>query len=109
MTTLSRRNRIEAMLADDPQDDFLRYSLAMEMRKEADHAGSLIKLAELSKQAKPYVPAFFMAAQQLVELQRIVEARTFLRDGIDEARSQNDLHAAGEMSELLSQLGEMGE
>ncbi len=109
MTTLSRRNRIEAMLADDPQDDFLRYSLAMEMRKEADHEGSLIKLAELSKQAKAYVPAFFMAAQQLVELQRIVEARTILRDGIEEARSQNDHHAAGEMSELLSQLGEMGE
>lgn len=109
MNSPSRRNRIEAMLADDPQDDFLRYSLAMEMRKESDHESSLTKLTELTRQAKPYVPAFFMAGQQLVELERIVEARSFLRDGIEEARSQNDLHAASEMSELLSQLGELGE
>jgi hypothetical protein len=109
MNITTRRQRIEAMLAEDPADDFLRYSLAMELRKESDHEGSLARLAELSKQAKPYVPAFFMAAQQLVELGRIAEARSFLRDGIEEARSQNDLHAAAEMSELLGQLGEMGE
>lgn len=109
MSTQTRRNRIEAMLVEDPHDDFLRYSLAMEMRKEFDHDASLARLDELAKQSKPYVPAFFMAAQQLVELQRIAEARTFLRDGIDEARSQNDLHAASEMSELLGQLGELGE
>ena len=109
MNTLSRRSRIEAMLADDPHDDFLRYSLAMELRKESDHAASIGKLTELTRQAKPYVPAFFMAAQQLAELQRITEARTFLRDGIEEARAQGDSHAAAEMSELLGQLGEMGE
>ncbi len=109
MNTASRRSRIEAMLTEDPMDDFLRYSLAMEMRKEADHDASLTQLAELTKQPKPYVPAFFMAAQQLSELNRIFEARTFLRDGIEEARRQNDLHAAAEMSELLGQLGELGE
>ncbi len=109
MNAITRRSRIEAMLVDDPTDDFLRYSLAMELRKESDHDASLIRLAELTQQPKPYVPAFFMAAQQLAELNRIVEARSFLRDGIEEARSQNDLHAAAEMSELLGQLGEMGE
>lgn len=109
MNASTRRHRIEAMLAEDPADDFLRYSLAMELRKESDHDGSLVRLLDLTKQAKPYVPAFFMAAQQLVELSRLAEARSFLRDGIDEARAQNDLHAASEMSELLGQLGEMGE
>ena len=33
--------------------------------------------------APPYVPAFFMAAQQLARLDRIAEARTVLRDGIE--------------------------
>jgi hypothetical protein len=46
-----------------------------------------------------------MAAQQLVELDRLDEARTFLRDGIDEARRQNNQHAAAEMSELLAEIG----
>ena len=105
----SRRERIEAMLLDDPNDDFLRYSLAMELRKEGAHDDSIAKLQRLAQQAKPYVPAFFMAGQQLVELDRVTEARSFLREGIDEARRQNDGHAAAEMSELLSQLGELGE
>ena len=105
----SRRERIEAMLVDDPHDAFLRYSLAMELQKEGDHEASLARLGELVRGAEKYVPAFFMAAQQLVSLARIDEARTSLRDGIEEARRQGDLHAAGEMGELLSQLGSRGE
>jgi hypothetical protein len=69
----------------------------------------LVKLNELTRDATPYVPAFFMAAQQLVDLDRIDEARSYLRDGIDEARRQGDGHAAAEMSGLLSSLGELGE
>ncbi len=106
---MSRKEKIEAMLADDPSDTFLRYSLAMELRGEGDHETSLMKLAELTRDASPYVPAFFMAAQQLVELERIDEARERLREGIEEARRQGDSHAAAEMSELLSSLGSWGE
>jgi hypothetical protein len=109
MSTPSRRQRIEAMLADEPGDVFLRYSLAMELDKEGDHDGSLARLAELTRETTPYVPAFFMAAQQLVRLNRIEEARTFLRDGIESARVQGNAHAAGEMSEFLASLGGAGE
>ncbi len=105
----SRREKIEAMLADDPQDTFLRYSLAMELDKEGENDQSLERLAELTKDDPPYVPAFFMAGQQLVRLDRVNEARTFLRDGIEQARQQNDAHAAGEMSEFLASLGDLGE
>lgn len=97
------------MLAEDPADTFLRYSLAMEMRGEGDHQSSLMQLDELTRDQPPYVPAFFMAAQQLADLDRIEDARRYLRDGIDQARNQGDSHAAAEMSELLTSLGEMGE
>jgi tetratricopeptide (TPR) repeat protein len=106
---MSRREKIEAMLADEPNDAFLRYSLAMELDKEGDHDASLGRLGELTRDNPPYVPAFFMAAQQLVRLNRVNEARTFLRDGIDAARAQNNAHAAGEMSEFLASLGSAGE
>jgi hypothetical protein len=46
-----------------------------------------------------------MAAQQLAKLQRVEEARSYLRDGIEQARQQGDAHAAGEMSEFLATLG----
>ncbi|MEM6366260.1 MAG: hypothetical protein AAF745_17665 [Planctomycetota bacterium] len=106
---MSRKEKILAMLADEPTDTFLRYSLAMELRSEGDHDASLEKLAELTGDRPPYVPAYFMAAQQLVDLSRIDEARSQLRDGIEQAREQGDSHAAAEMSELLSSLGQLGE
>lgn len=106
---MSRRAKLEAMLTDDPGDVFLRYALALELEKEGDLEGSLARLAELQRSEPPYVPAFFMAAQQLVRAGRIAEARTALRDGIDHARQQGNSHAAGEMSELLASLGAMGE
>src|SRR5437870_8205617 len=64
----SRRERIEAMLADEPGDQFLCYSLAMEFDKEARHDESLALLRSLAVDAQPYVPAFFMAGQQLTRV-----------------------------------------
>lgn len=109
MNMPSRREKIEAMLRESPDDTFLRYSLAMELRKEGLHADSLERLGELQREDPPYVPAFLMSAQQLVSLNQVAEARSVLRAGIEEARKQGDLHAAGEMGELLASLGVLGE
>jgi thioredoxin-like negative regulator of GroEL len=105
MTPRDRREKIEAMLAEQPDDVFLRYSLAMELQKEGRHDESLDRFRDLMAEDPRYVPAFFMAAKQLVELGRIAEARAALREGVDEARRQGDHHAASEMSELLATLG----
>lgn len=106
---MNRREKIEAMLADDPDDQFLRYSLAMELRSEGDTDRCLTMFESLMKAPTPHVQAFFMAAQVLVDLDQIDDARTKLRDGIDQARHQGNGHAAAEMSELLASLGELGE
>ena len=50
-----------------------------------------------------------MAARHLVARGKIDDARRALRDGIEVARAQGESHAAGEMSELLMSLGELGE
>lgn len=105
----SRRERIETMLADDPQDAFLRYSLAMELSKEGQHDRSLELLRGLTADDPPYVPAYFMSGQQLAQLGRVNDARAVLRDGIEQARRTGDAHAAGEMSEFLAGLGSLGE
>ena len=101
----TRRAKIEAMLADDPTDTFLRYSLAMELQKEGDFDGSLASFNDLMADDPPHVPSFFMAGKLLVQLQEVERARTVLRDGIEQARAQNDQHAAAEMSEFLMALG----
>lgn len=104
----SRRQRIEQMLADDPADAFLRYSLALELRKEGSLEESISLLRKLGQEDPPYIPAFLMAAQQLVELDQISDAREVLRTGIEAARQQGEEHAAGEMGELLASLGSLG-
>ncbi len=105
----SRREKIEAMLLDEPQDQFLRYSLAMELDKAGEHDRSLDLLTELIEDNPPHVPAFFMAGQQLARMGQVNKARDVLRVGIEVAREQNNSHAAGEMSEFLISLGGAGE
>ncbi len=109
MTTHTRREKMEAMLATKPGDTMLRYMLANELDKEGQHERSLEYFGGLMRDARPYVPAFLMAGQQLTRLNRIEEARTVLREGIEVARAQGDSHAAGEMGEFLAGLGKLGE
>jgi predicted Zn-dependent protease len=100
----SRRSALEALLADEPVDPFLRYSLALELEKEGDHDGGQRLLRELMAAEPPYVPAFVMAGQFLVKLGRDEEAREVFTAGIAAARRQGDDHAAGEMAEFLAGL-----
>lgn len=104
----SRRERIEAMLVSEPRDTFLRYSLSVELQKEGEIERSLAGYRDLMDDSPPYIPAFFRASQMLVDENRVTEARTILRDGIEQARLQGDAHAAGEMSEFLASLGALG-
>ena len=75
----TRRARIEALLALDPADQFLRYSLALELEKEGNHDASLEGLRSLQNDGSPYVPAFFMAAQQLTKLCDLIHERDLSR------------------------------
>jgi predicted Zn-dependent protease len=107
--TTSRRSKIEALLAEDPADIFLRYSLALEMESAGEWEAGLDILQDLAREEPPYVPAFHMAAQHLIKHDRIADARRALREGIEAARTQGNPHAAGEMSELLMSLGAAGD
>ena len=65
MANTRRMEQLEAMLADDPGDAFLRYGLAMEHASGGDDAGCVAVLRDLIARpaAAPYVPAYLMAGQ----------------------------------------------
>lgn len=107
--TPTRRQKIETMLLDEPKDLFLRYALAIEMAKEGEIEPAVEKLEELQRESPAYIPAFFKAGQILADADQIARSRAVLRAGVEEARVQGDHHAAGEMSELLADLGSRGE
>jgi predicted Zn-dependent protease len=101
--------QIEALLADDPTDAFLRYGLAMEFSGAGDDATAVRHLRELIAldPASPYIPAYLMAAQALVRLGKEGEAAAVLKDGIAAATrvgTPEAMHARGEMDGLLATL-----
>ncbi len=101
MTVKTRRQQIEEMLADAPNDPELRYMLAMEYVSQGDDAGAVTCFRELLAKAPDYPPAYHQAGRALQRLNRIDEAREILRQGIPAALKRGDQHAAGEMQELL--------
>ncbi len=105
---MSRFEQLQEMLRREPDDVFLRYALAMELRSLDRLDESIVAFRALMDETH-HVPAFFMGAQALAEAGRIPEAREVLREGIDQARRQGDQHAAAEMSEFLMSLGALGE
>ncbi len=100
MAQTPRLEKIEAMLADDPTDPLLRYSLAMEYASAGDDATAVREFQQIIA-STPYVPAYHMAGQALNRLGRVEEACQMLRDGIATARTHGDTHALGEMEGLL--------
>lgn len=105
----SRREKIESMLVAEPGDVFLRYALAMEMEKAGELDPALAVHAQLVKEQPPHIASYFRSAQILADINEIEKARSFLRDGIEAARAAKDFHAAAEMGEMLSGLGQYGE
>lgn len=104
MTGKSRKQQIEEMLAEDPNDPFLRYGLAMEYVSAGQDEEALRCFQELMRVAPDYVPGYMQAGRTLTRLQRDQEARQVYRDGIAQARQKGDGHAAEEMERFLEDL-----
>jgi hypothetical protein len=109
MAKSARMEQIEAMLAEEPDDAFLRYGLAMEHASLGDDPGCVAVLLDLIARtaASPYIPAYLQAGQALVRLNHIADACAVLRDGIAAAArvgTSDALHARGEMQGLLDSI-----
>jgi predicted Zn-dependent protease len=100
----SRKQQLEELLREDPDDPFLRYGLAMEHVSAGDDAGAVDRFRELLAAAPEYVAAYHQAGQALVRLGREDEARDVLRAGMAAAQKAGDAHAHGEMSGLLESI-----
>ncbi len=105
MSNQSRRERIESMLRETPEDDgFLRYGLGMEYKAEGDLENAVRCFRDLLQATPDYVAGYMQLGQLLNQLEREDEAKAIYRDGIAIARRKGDKHAADEMSGFLALL-----
>ena len=101
----TRRQKLEEFLAQNPNDAFTRYGIALECLREGDVSAAEEHFKALLRANPDYVPGYQMYAQTLAEHGRAEEAKSLLNSGIVVAIRQGNQHAQSEMEGLLTQLG----
>ena len=101
----TRRQKLEEFLAQNPNDAFTRYGIALECLREGDLATAEEHFKTLLEANPDYVPGYQMYAQTLAQNDRAEEAKTLLTSGIAAASRQGNQQARSEMEGLLAQLG----
>jgi len=103
-TQKSRRQKLEELLLQNPNDPFTRYAIALEHLRENDLPGAESQFKALLEANPDYVPGYQMYAQTLAQHDRAAEAKALLEKGINAAIRQGNQHARSEMEGLLVQL-----
>jgi predicted Zn-dependent protease len=101
---MDRIPMLNDILAQNPNDVFARYGLAMEYSKAGEVERALGEFGKLLAANPDYTAGYFMAAQTLVRAERLEEARKMLTDGIAAAQRTRNSHAQSEMEAMLAEL-----
>ena len=96
--------QIETLLASEPDDAFLNYSLAMLLAKERRRAEAIARFDHLLELDPNYIAGWFQKGIYLAGLGETAAARATLERGIERAGAIGDAHARGEMAEFLATL-----
>ena len=98
-----RIKMLEQFVAEDPTDPFNKYALALELLK-TDKPRAKIIFDELIILKPDYVPTYYQAALLNIEMELTEEATKIIKQGIVEAKKQNNLKAANELRSLLDEI-----
>lgn len=105
MTASARRAMLENFVAQNPNDAFGRYGLAMECVSGGDLATAESHFAKLVETNPQYVPTYYHYGQLLARLEKTEEVRRIIRAGMDVAKRAGDSHAFSELEQSLRDLG----
>jgi len=104
--SLDRAAAFQEILAQNPDDAFARYGLAMEHRQKGENDLALEQFDELEKRQPDYTAGYQMAAQLLMAAGKLEEAKQRLQKGTESARRTRNQHALAEMEEMLEEIQE---
>jgi predicted Zn-dependent protease len=97
---------LEQSLAEDPNDAFLRYGLALQCLREGDiEEGRQRLLALIADDPDRQVAAYQQLGQSYADAGESDDARAILRVGIAKAQAKGDWHAAAEMEQIVASIG----
>jgi tetratricopeptide (TPR) repeat protein len=102
---MDRLMMLKQFLAENPNDAFARYGLALEYVNAGQIDSGLEEFKTILRSNPDYTPAYQMAAQALLAAGRSGEARPILEQGLACAKRTGNLKAQSEMQALLDELG----
>ena len=92
------------ILAQNPNDAFARYGLAMEHANRGESDAALEQFGQLTTAHPDYTAGYQMAAQLLIKMGRHQEAEQTLKAGVSAAQRTGNNLALNEMSAMLDEL-----
>ncbi len=95
---------LNEILAQNPDDAFARYGLAMEYANRGDVDTALNQFHQLVTVHPDYTAGYQMAGQLLVKAGRIEQAKAQLEAGIASSARSGNSHAGNEMQSLLDEI-----
>jgi len=102
---LNRMEILKNMVAQNPNDSFSRYGLAMEYANSGNLADAVNEYESLLAANPDYAAAYYHGGQALEKLGRLDEARQMYRRGLDTTKRTGDAHTFSELQAALDILG----
>jgi len=100
----TRRELLEEFVAQDPNDSFSRYALALELEKENRTPEAITQLREVIARDPVYVAAYQHLGRLVAQSISVEEAREVYLRGVSVAGAAGDQRARSEMQEALDML-----
>jgi len=104
MTT--RLEQLQQMLAQEPNDAFLQYAIAIEYFSAGNFSKALECFNTLLKNNPDYLAAYYQTGKCLEELKQIEEAKVIYKKGVELAKKQDKQKTLNELNEALFLLEE---
>ena len=104
MTNPDRMQQIQQMLEENPDDSFLKYAAALELRKSGDTESSAKLMEEILAKDNNYLAAYYQLGKLYEEMGDRDNAAEIYKQGQQIANEQGDTKALTELSEALAML-----
>ncbi len=99
---MTRIDQLRKFIADDPNDPFLLYALALEYLRDEPGKASAV-FSQLLSGFPDYVPTYYPAAHLCIDQGQTKEAERLFKLGIDHARRQGDRKTEQELRRAFDQ------
>ena len=100
----ARLDHLFALVAKTPNDTFARYALGMELKSAGRFAEAQDHFAFVIEKNGDYHPVYAAAAETLVQLGRVDEARAVYGKGMEVCGRKGEAHAKDFLAKALAAL-----